>query len=75
MLMEVLEAAGVSLASSKDKRQSETLFWAPDVHSKVMLYVASSRDHLLTLSFAFLPFRKFCMALLSLHTAMSDPCR
>ena len=35
------------------ERQSATLFLAPEIHLKVMLYVASSRLHLLTLLLAF----------------------
>ena len=33
------------------------LFLAPDIHSKVMLYVDNSRLHLFTLLLAFFPFR------------------
>ena len=40
------------------ERQSAALFLAPEIHSKEMLYVASSRLHLLTLLLVFLPFRK-----------------
>ena len=54
-------------------RQSSALFWAPDIHSKVMFYVDSSSDHLFTLWFAFLPFRNFCRGLWLLHTTMSVP--
>ena len=39
------------------ERQSTALFLAPEIHSKVILYVASSKLHLLTLLLAFLPFR------------------
>ena len=35
------------------ERQSAALFLAPEIHSKVILYVASSRLHLLTLMLAF----------------------
>ena len=41
--------------STRCERQSAALLWAPDIHSKVMLYVASSNPHLLTLLFAFFP--------------------
>ena len=39
------------------ERQSAALFLAPEIHSKVIFYVVSSRLHLLTLLLAFLPFR------------------
>ena len=38
--------------STKCKRQSAALLQAPDIHSKVILYVASSNPHLFTLLFA-----------------------
>ena len=53
MLMEALEVTGVSLTSTNHERQSTALFWVPVIHSKVMLYVVSSSDHLFTLLFAF----------------------
>ena len=43
--------------STNHERQSAALFLAPEIHSKVILYVVSSRLHLLTLLFAFFPFR------------------
>ena len=43
--------------STNCERQSAALFLAPEIYSKVRLYVASSRLHLLTLLFAFFPFR------------------
>ena len=46
-------------SSTNHERQSAALFLAPEIHSKVILYVASSRLHLLTLLFAFFPFRNF----------------
>ena len=61
MLMEALEVTGVSLTSTNYERQSAALLWAPDIHSKVMLYVADSSDHPFNLLFAFLPLRNFCM--------------
>ena len=57
------------------KRQSAALFLAPEIHSKEMLYVASSRLHLLTLLLVFLPFRKCARGLWSFLTMMSAPCR
>ena len=51
MLIEVLEVTGVSLTSTNHERQSAASFWDPDIHSKVMLYVVSSSDHLFTLLF------------------------
>ena len=41
------------VGSTYHERQSVALFLAPEIHSKVMLYAASSRLHLLTLLFAF----------------------
>ena len=69
-LMEALEVTGVSLTSTNHERQSVALLHAPDNQSKVMLYAASSSDHLLTLMFAFLPFRNFCRGLWSLGTTV-----
>ena len=37
------------------KRQSAALFLAPEIHSKEMLYVASSKLHLLTLLLVLFP--------------------
>ena len=42
-------------SSTSHERQSAALFLAPEIHSKVILYVATSRLHLLTLLFAFFP--------------------
>ena len=52
MLMEVLDITGVSFASTNHERQSATLLTAPDIHSKMILYVAIG--HLCYLLFAFL---------------------
>ena len=49
--------------STNHERQSAALFLAPEIHSKVILYVASSKLHLLTLLFAFFPFRNFVSGL------------
>ena len=57
------------------ERQSAALFLTPEIHSKEMLYVASSRLHLLTLLLVFLPFRKHARGLWSFLTMMSAPCR
>ena len=46
-------------SSTNHKRQSGALFLAPNIHLKVVLYVVSSRLHLLTLLFAFFPFKNF----------------
>ena len=43
--------------STNHERQLAALFLAPEIHSKVIFYVGSSRLHLLTLLFAFFPFR------------------
>ena len=40
---------------TRHDRQSAALLHAPDIHLKVMLYVASSSPHLLTLLFGFFP--------------------
>ena len=45
-------------------RQPAALFLTPEIHSKEMLYVASSRLHLLTLLLAFLPFRNHAKGLM-----------
>ena len=48
----------VTLAGETNwERQSAALFLAPDIHSKVMLYVASSRLHLFTLFWHFFHLR------------------
>ena len=75
MLIEAAGVAWVSLTSINYERQSAALLQAPDIHSNVMLEVASSRDHLFTLLLEFLPVRNFCKCLWSLWTTMSDPCR
>ena len=43
----------VEMGFTNLERQSAALFLAPEIHSKEMLYVASSRLHLLTLLLAF----------------------
>ena len=56
-------------------RQSAALFLAPDIHSKVMLYVANSRLHLFTLLLAFFPFRNLAKGLWSFLTIIFAPWR
>ena len=53
----MLTDVDVEVGFTNHERQSAALFLAPEVHSKVILYVVSSRHHLLTLLLAFLPFR------------------
>ena len=60
MLIEAVVVPGVSLISTNHERQSAALLSAPDIHSNVMLQVASSRDYLFILLMAFLSFRNFC---------------
>ena len=57
------------------ERQSATLFLAPEIHLKQMLYVASSKLHLLTFLLVFFPLRKCARGLWSFLTMMSAPCR
>ena len=56
-------------------RQSAALFLAPEIHSKEMLYVASSKLHLLTLLLVFFPLRKHAKGLWLLLAMMSAPCQ
>ena len=58
----MLTDADVEVGFTNLERQSASLFLAPEIHSKVRLYVASSRLHLLTL-LAFLPFRNCASSL------------
>ena len=57
------------------ERQSAALFLAPEIHSKEMLYVASSKLHLLTLLLVFFPLRSHARGLWSFWTMMSAPCK
>ena len=60
----MLTVAGTVIScSTNHERQFAALFLAPEIHSKVMLYVVSSRLHLLTLLLAFLPFKNFARGL------------
>ena len=65
----------VAIGLTNLERQSTALFLAPEIHLKEMLYVASSRLHLLTLLLAFLPFRNCAKGLWSFLTMMSAPCK
>ena len=47
----------VPVGETNLERQSAALFLAPEIHLKVILYVASSKLHLFTLLLAFLPLR------------------
>ena len=49
----MLTDVDVEMGFTNLERQSAALFLAPEIHSKVILYVASSRLHLLTLLLAF----------------------
>ena len=62
-------------SSTSCKRQSMALFLAPEIHSNVMLYEASSNPHLLIFMFSFFPFRNHAKGLWSFLTMMSAPCR
>ena len=55
--------------------QSAALFWAPNIHLKVMLYVASSKPHLFTLLFAFCPLGNLAGGLWSFCMITSAPWR
>ena len=57
------------------ERQSAALFLAPEIHSKEMLYVASSKLHLLNLLLVFFPLRNCARGLWSFLTMMSAPCK
>ena len=75
MLMEAFEVTEMFLTSNNHDRQTAGLLWTPDIHSKVMLYMVSSSDHVFTMLFAYLPLRNLCRGLWLLCTAMSDPSR
>ena len=53
----------VPVGKTNLERQSAALFLAPEIHSKVILYVASSRLHLFTLLLVFLPLRNHARGL------------
>ena len=63
--LSMLTDVNVDMGLTSLKRQSAALFLAPEIHSKVILYVASFRLHLLTLLLAFLPFRNHASSLWS----------
>ena len=57
------------------ERQSAALFLAPEIHSKEMFYVASSRLHLLNLLLVLFPLRNHARGLWSFQRMMSAPCK
>ena len=69
----LIDADGMEGSSTRCDRQSAALFVAPDIHSSVLLYVASSSPYLFTLLLAFFPFRNFVSGLWSFLTVMSTP--
>ena len=69
----LIDADGIEGSSTRHDRQSAALFLAPDIHSNVILYVASSSPHLFTLLLAFFLFRNFASGLQSFLTVMSAP--
>ena len=72
MLMKILAAAGLLETLANQDRQSADYFQAPNIHSKVMLYMVSSSDHQFTLLFMFLPLRNLCKGLWSLCMMISN---
>ena len=71
----MLTDVDVEMGFTNLDRQSAALFLAPEIHSKVILYVASSRLNLLTLLLAFFPFRNHASSLWSFLTVILVPCR
>ena len=70
----MLIVVGVAGSCSTNlERQSTALFLAPEIHSNVMLYVASSSPHLFTLLLAYFPFKNFVRGLWSFLSMMSAP--
>ena len=61
--------------STRCDRQSAALLCVPDIYLKVMLYVACSSPHLLTLLFVFSPLRNLVSSMWSFLTITSAPCR
>ena len=68
----LIDADGMEGSSTRCDRQSAALFFAPHIHSNVILYVVSSSPHVFTL-LAFFLFRNFASGLWSFLTAMSVP--
>ena len=66
---------GVLVGVTTLERQSVALFLAKENHSKEMLYVESSKLHLLTFILVFFPLRKPARGLWSFLTMMSAPCK
>ena len=62
-------------SSTRRDRQSAALFFAPEIHSNVMLQEASSSLHLLIFMFSFFLFKNHAKGLWSFLTTMSAPCR
>ena len=60
MLIDTGLSGGIS---TRHERQSATLLHTPEIHSHVILYVANSSPHLLTLLFVFLPLRNLLSGL------------
>ena len=64
VIVSMLTVDGVVVGSSTNhERKTTALFLAPEIYSKVIFYVVSSRLHLLTLLLAFLPFKNFTRGL------------
>ena len=61
--------------STRHERQFAALLHAPDIHLKLMLYVANSSPHLLTLLFAIFQLRSLASGLCSFLTIILAPCR
>ena len=59
----MLTDVDVEVGFTSCERQSAALFLDQEIHSKVILYVASFRLHLLTLLLACLPFRNHASSL------------
>ena len=57
------------------ERKSAALFLVPEIHSKEMLYVSSSRLHLLSLLLVFFPLRNHARGLWLFLMIMSAPCK
>ena len=71
----MLTDVDVKMGFTSLERHQLLCFLGPEIHSKVILYVAGSRFHLLTLLLAFFPFRNCASSLWSFLTVMSAPCR
>ena len=67
----LIDADTIESSSTRHARWSAALFLAPDIHSNVILYVATSSLHLFTLLLAFCLFGYFTSGLWSFLTVMS----